>query len=197
MLRAPFSRPAINMSRLSVVIFLAAVFSSSPLESQRRVPRFEDYPVATTYRGESRPPNVSGMDEFEVHSCFGDDPAAYANKQPNFAGHYIVQSCSCGTGCHSVVLWDAATGRTIGGGLPFGAINVGPFSGNGNEAQILYGGEQYGHESTLMIVDGCLSESCDCATRYYNFARGQFRLILTQSVRLPRGCSTRGPALRP
>lgn len=194
---AQFSRRAIKMSRLAVALCLTAVFSLSPaVESQRRAPRFEDYPAASSYKGESMPPNVTGMDPFEVHSCFGGDPAAYANRAPNFAGHYIVQSCSCGTGCHSVVLWEATIGKAILRGLPFGAINVGPFRGSDNETQIVYGGEQYRAASTLMIVDGCVGESCDCATRYYNWTGDRFRLILTQPVKLPRGCAARSTAMR-
>jgi len=198
MSQAPFSRRAIKMSRPAIFVCLTVAFAFMPaIDGQTGSPRFEDYSVVGSYQGQSMPPNLSGMDQIEVHSCFGGDPAAYANRAPNFAGHYIVQLCSCGTGCHSLVIWDASTGKTIQRGLSFGAINVGPFRRNGDGAQILYGGEQYRPASTLMIVDGCLAESCDCATRYYKWTGNRLKLILAKPVQLPRGCLRRGTAPRP
>lgn len=86
-------------------------------------------------------------------------------------------------------MWDALSGKIFYREFPFHAINVGPYSEAGSQAQpIVYGGEQYQLDSSLMIVEGCLGETCDCARRYYRWTGSRFQLILKQPVRMPPAC---------
>jgi hypothetical protein len=85
-------------------------------------------------------------------------------------------------------MWDVLSGKVFYREIPFGAINVGPYSERGSGIPIYYVGEQFRVDSTLLIVDGCREQTCDCAKRYYKWTGTQFKLILRQSVRMPDTC---------
>ncbi len=137
-----------------------------------------------------RPPDFGNRDRYQGtdRRCYGGDPAGYANEQVNFAGHFVLNACSCGTGCHYLYMWDAVTGKFYQQ-LPPGAIDVGPYARNGVQPPgIVYKGEQYLPNSSLLIVEGCVEDTCDCATRYYRWTGSDFKLILRQPVRMPGTC---------
>jgi hypothetical protein len=151
-------------------------------------PSFEDYRVTGIYNGPVRPPNFGPLDQYSGADlrCFGEDPAFYAAMHVNFAGHFVVGACSCGSGCHYLFLWDAESGKVYLD-LPFHSINVGPY-GVGSAAPVEYSGEKHRADSSLLILDGCFEDTCDCAKRYYVWSRGRFKLIYRQSARIPPGC---------
>jgi hypothetical protein len=119
--------------------------------------------------------------------CLGGDPAAYSAMHANFAGHFVMSACSCGSGCRYLFLWDAQSGRVYRD-LSFGAINVGPYGVGEASAPAVFAGEEYRVDSSLLILDGCFEGTCDCAKRYYVWNRDHFRLIGRQQHRSPRGC---------
>jgi hypothetical protein len=84
-------------------------------------------------------------------------------------------------------MWDARTGKLYRD-LPPGAINIGPY-GVGELAQpIEYQGEQYRSDSTLLVIEGCIEGTCDCATRYYIWGGDRFTLIMSKISRMPPRC---------
>jgi hypothetical protein len=85
-------------------------------------------------------------------------------------------------------MWDALTGKFYRH-FPFGPINVGPYSVGSGVPQVEYKGEQYRVDSTLLIVDGCIEGTCNCATRYYNWNGSAFKLLLSQASRTLPNCS--------
>ena len=153
-------------------------------------PRFEDYSVRTIYRGPAKPPVIPDRTQLQGTDlrCFGADPSFYSKTQVNFAGHFVVDTCSCGSGCHYLFMWDAVTGKLYRQ-LPPGAIEVGPFESRDASPQLVYKGEEYRPNSTLLIVEGCIEDSCDCATRYYRWTGSRFHLVLQQPVRMPGRCA--------
>ena len=135
------------------------------------------------------------MDVYEIHACFADAPEALSNVRVNFAGRFVIRVCSCGTGCHSLVMWDATTG-SVSNGAPLdamGPINVGPFEQQGRSGlpPIFYKGEAYRPDSTLLIIEGCHEQSCDCARWYYTLIGERFKLILQRAVPKPAICINR------
>jgi hypothetical protein len=153
-------------------------------------PRFDSYPVSNVYRGAVKPPDLGNRDRFQGTDlrCFGGDPADYAKEQVNFAGHFVLNTCTCGSGCHYLFMWDAISGKFYQR-LPPGVIDVGPYARRGVQPPgIVYKGEQYQPNSSLLIVQGCVEDTCDCATRYYSWAGSEFKLILRQPVRMPEAC---------
>ncbi len=153
-------------------------------------PRFDDYPVTHLFRGEAKSPQFDDLKQYGYAEmrCFGGDPADYS-RSANFAGHYVVESCTCGSGCHFLFMWDAISGKLFYREIPFGAINVGPHSQSSSRAPpVVYRGEEYRLDSALMIVQACFGEDCNCATRYYKWTGSRFDLVSKQAVRMPPDC---------
>jgi hypothetical protein len=152
-----------------------------------KVPRFEEHRVSNLYRGPVSPPQFGRLDQYHGTDlrCFGRDPAEYTKEPANFAGHFVIHTCTCGTGCYYLYMWDALSGMVY---LRFPAmpIDVGPF---GVPPAIQYKGEEYRLDSSLLVLEGCIEETCDCARRYYNWNGSEFKLVLRQPTRMPPSCT--------
>jgi hypothetical protein len=85
-------------------------------------------------------------------------------------------------------MWDGLNGKFYRW-FPFGPINVGPYGLGSTVPPVGYKGEQFRVDSTLLIVEGCIEGTCDCATRYYNWNGGELKLILSRASRKPPRCS--------
>ncbi len=190
-LRSARSLPANWVRRCLVAIFLVTMGLPPSGNGKSAVsPRFEDYLVSNVYHGAVKSPDFGNSDRFEGTDlrCFGGDPAGYANEQVNFAGHFVIGICTCGSGCHYLFMWDAVSGKFYQR-LPPGVIDVGPYARHGAQPPgIIYKGEQYQLNSDLLIVEGCVEDSCDCARRYYRWTGSQFKLILRRPVLMPEKC---------
>src|ERR1051326_2603997 len=164
-----------------VAVGLAAGGFISTANGQAVVaPRFEDHPVAKIYRGTVNPPNFGNQNQFEGTDlrCFGGDPSEYSRATVNFAGHFVLSACTCGSGCHYLFMWDAVTGKFYQR-VPPGVIDVGPYEARDAQPPgLVYKGEQYQPNSSLLIVEGCIEDTCDCATRYYWWTGTRFKLLL-------------------
>lgn len=151
------------------------------------------------YRGPVKPPKVGKLDQYSGTDvrCFGDLVGdipnlgklkpGYAEARVNFAGHFVLGACTCGSGCHYLYMWDALTGKFYPD-FPFGAIFVGPYGTGEIYPYIYYTGERYRVDSRLLVVQACFGETCDCATRYYTWNGNHFKLILRRPVRMPPKC---------
>lgn len=155
------------------------------------VPKFTDYEVATVYRGPVRSPEFGDLNRYSGTDlrCFGEMPSYYAAMPVNFAGHFVVDACSCGSGCSYLFLWDAKSGEVYRD-LGFGPIEVGPYLSAGRPP-LTYHGFRYRPDSNLLIADGCFEDSCDCATRYYVWTGTRFKLTLRHQGRKPPNCEGR------
>jgi len=167
-------------------ILLLAIAS---LSAQSAPPRFEDYPVRTIYQGPTHAPNFGDPRRFEGSDirCFGAEPDLYTGAQVNFAGRFVIRACSCGTGCHYLFMWDAMTGRFYQSLPPFKTINVGLYRSAVN-SDFDYEGEKSQPDSALLVIEGCLNETCDCARRYYRWTGKQFKQMATEPVQKPMEC---------
>jgi len=168
-----------------------AIFFDVAVACALPVPKFEEYRVSTLYGGASKAPDVASMDIYEIHACFGGSPQGFAGSSVNFAGHFVIQACSCGSGCHYLVMWDAITGRMFYLQPPLGAsgaIDVGPYEDGRTSPSLVYEGEHYQSDSALLIIEGCHEQTCDCAKRYYRWTGSEFKVILKHSVLMPAAC---------
>jgi hypothetical protein len=116
------------LSALVRCAVVAVFLSDSLLIPKPVIPTFTDYHVAGTYEGAVKQPVFGRREQYSGADlrCFGEDPAAYSIMRVNFAGHFVVAACTCGSGCHYLFLWDAENGKVYRD-FPFGAINVGPY----------------------------------------------------------------------
>ena len=70
----------------------------------------------------------------------------------------------------------------------FGPIDVGPYSDGSNFPLLVHKGEEYRTDSSLLVVEGCIEDTCDCARRYYNWNGRRFNLLLRQATPIPPKC---------
>jgi hypothetical protein len=176
--------------RAIAAAFCILILSSTEGSSQAGgPPRFRDYPMSNIYRGKVKAPSFGNLDKYEGTDvrCYGGKPSAYSAEPVNFAGHFVISACSCATGCHYLFMWDAISGKVYLH-FPFGPINVGLYGVGVIDPPIEYKGEQYKVDSSLLIVEGCVEGTCDCATRYYNWDGKRLKLLLRQTTRMPPEC---------
>ena len=170
------------------LLLLSLLPTLAPCQSSK-LPRYEDYRVSNVYRGPVKPPKFGDLSQYYRTDirCFGRDPAEYAeNRQANFAGHFVIDTCTCGTGCHYLFMWDALTGKFYPH-FPFGSIDINGYDDEKGD-HVDYKGEQYRVDSTLLVVEACLEQTCDCATWYYSWNGTSFRPVAKMSVRKPADC---------
>jgi hypothetical protein len=75
----------------------------------RDAPRFEAY-AATPYTGANALPDVHS----DLRSRqYRTQLRSWAREKPNFAGHYILATWGCGTGCTELAVIDAVTGKVF------------------------------------------------------------------------------------
>lgn len=180
------------VKRLVFIAILGGILTAAP-PPQSAPPRFEDFPVITVYRGSVNPPNFGDPDRVQgtdvrcfADPVFGRGRESHARERVNFAGHFVISSCTCGSGCHYLYMWDAVSGKFYQR-LPPGVIDIGSFDIGGGRS-VEYKGEQYRINSSLLIVEGCIEDTCDCSKRYYQWRGSQFKLLLRQPVPTPDAC---------
>ena len=78
----------------------------------KRAPRFEDFRVATIYKGAPAPVDLRSN---PYAATFRTRLREGARKGPNFAGHYTVVAWGCGSNCESNMIVDARTGKVYSG----------------------------------------------------------------------------------
>lgn len=127
-LRRRFTRAAWVILPLTV-----AVAAHAPDPSQRRLPRFEDYPVREVYRGRPAPVDLASAPGAQRFRTVLREGAA---RGPNFAGRYTVVEWGCGSPCHAFAIVDARTGR----------VYFVPQTANA--------GAEYRLDSRLFVIDG-------------------------------------------
>jgi hypothetical protein len=179
-LASPAKITAASMKLLAVV---ALTVATAIALAQPAVPRFEGYPVESIHHSQITLPKFSKPDSGTELRCLGRE---FVGFHVNFAGHYVIDTCTCGSGCHYLYMWDALNGKVFLN-IPAMPLDVGPFFDRGvGSPSIKYKGEQYRIDSNLLIIEGCIENTCDCATRYYRWDGNLFRLL--KRVSKPRVC---------
>jgi hypothetical protein len=147
------------------LIATGATAQSSAPTANERLPRFEDYPAAETYKGIPAPPKLRRPGD----RLFRTRLREAAAKGPNFAGHFTVAEWGCGAGCVSIAIMDAKDGRSFD--APFKALAWGvPMMKESVEPLT------YKLDSRLLIARGCPEEE-HCASYFYEWAGTKFKLI--------------------
>jgi hypothetical protein len=188
-----FCRPCRMFRRKTVIVVIHAstlVACLGALSGAPRPPQVTDFPVRTVYRGGPALPKFG--DPAQYHGtdlrCFRGNAESYAGRRANFAGHFVIGACTCGSGCHYLFMWDAANGRSYGR-LPIGAIDTGPYGLGSVDRPVEYRGEYYRVDSSLLIVEGSVEDTCDCSTRYYRWDGARFKPLLKIPAKTPPDCA--------
>jgi hypothetical protein len=118
-------------------------------------PRFEQYPAAS-YTGRNAAPDLRTEPRSRRYRTVLNE---WSKEAPNFAGHYILATWGCGTGCAQIAIIDARTGKIFHpAGLQVNSIaNVDDQLLTGGGTSRLsndFGALQYRVESRLLVVIG-------------------------------------------
>ena len=98
---------------MAVVLFVLLSFSLGVLGRAapnacdgKKLPRFEEYPAATTYKGRAHLPILATPLDHKYRTTI----RIAAAKGVNFSGHFAIVTWGCGTGCKGFVIVDLKTG---------------------------------------------------------------------------------------
>ena len=141
------------------VVIASGVVAQAP-------PRFEGYPALGAYNGKNAPLALASKND----RAYRTQLRAAAAQKPNFAGHYIVTTWGCGSGCVMGAVLDANSGRVVW--LPH-TICCWPVDVDDKFQPVAYR-----WDSRLMIFSGARNEKeGDEGTHYYEFKDGKFVYI--------------------
>src|SRR5688572_17814416 len=91
----------------------------------------------------------------------------------NFAGYLVILPCTCGSGCHYNLLWDARTGEVIK--APYGSLFTAGLGAGQKE-------EDYRPDSRLLVASGAFREDGRMEQRTYLWSRRTFRLLNVRTI---------------
>jgi hypothetical protein len=148
-----------------VVMFLAVIAYGKVNAQNANHPLFSDFPVSTTYTGQSHNPNLATPQAQKFRSRLIEG----ASEKANFAGHYIVIQWGCGTGCVSGAVLDALSGHVTF--FPFVYVCC---WGNVNAD---FKPISFRLNSHLIVFSGQLNEKGKVGVHYFNFDADRFEFI--------------------
>jgi len=79
-------------------------------EGLPKLPTFDDYRIASIYKGPHRPIDMKQLEK-DIDYPAKRNIQYSTSRKVNFAGSWVLSSASCGTSCQRMVGYDARTGR--------------------------------------------------------------------------------------
>jgi hypothetical protein len=138
-------------------------FSSDSVIEEKSAPRFEDFRVPRAFRGKPAPVKISSPQARMFRTMLREN----AKEGVNFAGQYILATWGCGSGCSSIAVIDARTGKVYF--TPFLMLvgialyqELGPLD--------------YRQDSRLLKVVGSRNDG-NVGTYFYEWKNNRFKLV--------------------
>jgi hypothetical protein len=152
------------------LLMAALFFLLLPITTAAQLPAFESYRVTEHFKGRPAKVILTGVDQDAR-----DKVKAAAKQKPNFAGHYVIVTWSCGNECLAGSVIDAATGKVFS--LPVTVCcwkqETGP------ELKPI----EFHLDSRLLVLQGGRNgKGCDFGQHYYELKEDHFELIKTTSA---------------
>lgn len=148
----------------AIFLFSLLLFFNYSSLAQERIPKFKDYPVTTVYRGKNAPLILN-----RETRTFKTRLREALKGRPNFAGHYILTTWGCGTGCQLGAIIDARSGRAHW--LPFPV-------GQNYEVDADFRPVEFRLDSRLIIFSGFrVDRDEEAGARFYKFENGRFKFL--------------------
>lgn len=164
------------MLSLALLLSLPLQAKVSNRVGNGNMPRFEDYPAGSAWRGVAAPVKLASPAE----RMFRTNLTRAAKEPANFAAHYRITQWGCGTDCVAGALIDLKTGDVFS--LPLAAGKRGWEHWTFCVSMFQNGGVDYRVDSRLLII-GCggkLDDNGDNTPDYFYFLweTNRFRLLL-------------------
>lgn len=142
------SSPSTIISNWITITAMLLCSLTSSVMAQKRLPRFEDYPVNERYAGKTAPLILSSPEVREYRTRLREG----SREKPNFAGHFIIWTWGCGGGgCLEGGIIDVRNGRVVL--LP--SVCCGSFDSTGNEIHYPL---EYHVNSSLIVLYGHIAQ---------------------------------------
>lgn len=140
-------------------------------KAAEKLPDFADYPVKEIFKGKPARPRILTRYQKEFRTRIRES----MDQGVNFAGHYVVATWGCGTGCEQFAVTDAATGRVYDPPMKSVAYHFGPDADHGPQKYSDMVNTK--PDSALLVIEGCSQEGKKCGRFYYHFDQGKFTLV--------------------
>jgi hypothetical protein len=132
-------------------------------------PAFLDYPIGENFQGLPAPVDLASH---PLASQFRTMLRNAAAAGPNFAGHYVLASWGCGSGCLQFAIVDARNGNVF---FPPAIRHV--MMTHVMEPEDASKRPRFRRDSALLIVVGATNEGADEGISYYRWTDRELQLI--------------------
>jgi hypothetical protein len=151
-----------------VLLASALLLAAGAAVAQERLPRFANYPVTDSYKGNVARPKFRTREEYEYRTRLRD--VVSRDDKPNFAGRYYVATWGCGSACVSSGIVDARTGL----------VTMVPFTISGwREVHNAFESVDYRPNSRLIVFSGERNEKGDMGQHFYVMEKGRLKFLKT------------------
>lgn len=158
----------------SIIAVLLTMLAPAVSHAETKEPTFEQYRIEKIFKGKPAPVDLKstpGASQFRTVLREG------AKEGPNFAGKYTIIEWGCGTGCSSIAVVDATTGRVV---FPK-EISPVSFPGLPEGDQLMDKYDiKFRKGSRLLIVHGIPSPETNVGSYYYIWQDGHFKLVFSR-----------------
>src|SRR6266436_5502287 len=141
------------------------IFLAQNSTSEKKDPKFTDYPVEEIYRGNPVPPNIITAKSRRYRTMIRDG----ASGKVQFSGHYTIAEWGCGTDCMEFAIVDSISGMVYDefwiSGFPADWWNDHPSDQDADRLKFV-------PDSRLLKIKGCPNDH-DCGFYDYEMVDGQ------------------------
>jgi hypothetical protein len=154
---------------LAFVILLLAASADAHAQSTALIPQPGDYPAGELFRGRAAKVDLKPPDNREYRTRLKEA----AGLPANFAGHYVLTTWGCGTGCKRGAAVDLKSGKVIflPGTVCCRAIDV----------DEKFEPVEFQVQSRLIALNGQLNEQGPAGPHYFELANGAFKAATSTS----------------
>jgi hypothetical protein len=164
-------KKSVEMTWIAALLACLALGLGAQAKGPGSLPDYADYPAQDIYKGKPARPRIATR----YQRAFRTRIRESMDQGVNFAGHYIVATWGCGTGCEQFAVTDAISGRVYDPPVKSIAFHYGPDADHG--PQRYPDMVNVKAESLLLVIEGCPEEGNKCGRFYYHFEKGRFPLL--------------------
>ena len=175
----------IKLSVLALIFAFLFLCPNAIAFAKKRIPRFEDYPVTTIYKGKPIPLKLTREEKRVYGEKLQHTIENYG--EVDFAGRYIVAYWSCGMWCNWSAVIDAKTGKVYWWD---GILSVcWPKLDKDFACTENFSNVEYRIDSKLIILFGTRNGVGVRGFHYYKFEKGRFIHLKSVPVKEQRTTS--------
>lgn len=147
----------------SIIILIMTLTSLTFAAEGNGIPKFQDYPVSTSYIGKPAKVVISSAKEKSFRTRLTEG----SKQKANFAGEYVMTGWGCGASCIHGAAVSLKTGRVV-----FWPGSICCWEGDGERLDFRI-------NSRLIVAAGRINEGDEYGAHFYEFTGSEFKHIKT------------------